>query len=495
MRLLLTILLLFSLQTEAGTYYCTTSQEAQARFNSAGPGDVISLLRGMTFTGAFTLSKSGTAPAPITINSYGVLDAPIISGTVEALLTINNKSYIVIDGLNFTDPSMDTADHWLPSKAKRGIEVSGSFVTIRNCRFTLLGVGINLQGSYCTIENNYIGNLRMVKNTPTSQNSDDDYGASPIVVSGSHNIITHNYFKDCWAYSYDYGYDGGGVEFYGNGSGDNTIMYNTVINCNGFNEFGSGNGGNSDNNLIAYNLLINCGDLVYTNSSGQYAITVNNLQYYNNIIVETRMQFTGVQQMVIIGSNSQISMKNNIFYLMTGVDVARSGIFSLPKNIHENNVYRLATGSVLNFNPGASERITTQNLFTSITGDPSTWNYQPLATSPASNAGQWVGIDRDIIGTPVAQIPCAGAYEYLSTTPIQPTPPSPVPIPAPFVWNNRQEIIITSRRFDQWTLFDIIGRKLAQGKYGVGRTVINIDRYAAGIYLLKAEFKTYKIIK
>jgi hypothetical protein len=69
----------------------------------------------------------------------------------------------------------------------------------------------------------------------------------------NNNTITNNYFHDCWANSYDYTYDGGAVEFYGSGSSNNFIGYNTFYDCNGVVENGSGNGGTINNNKFVYN--------------------------------------------------------------------------------------------------------------------------------------------------------------------------------------------------------------------------------------------------
>ncbi|WP_255155460.1 hypothetical protein, partial [Ferruginibacter sp. HRS2-29] len=411
--------------TQSGTLANPWKTLAQVNSNMSrfAAGDIIYLKKGSIFTGPLTITKSGTVSAPLTFTNYGTGNLPIITGSSKAVTMYGNRQYVVVDGLAVTDLNMNPDDHYAQATISTAFEVEGSYLTVKNCEMSMVGCGINLGGDYNTIDNNKIFNLRMIRNTPTSQNSDDDYGASPIVVSGANNMITSNWFKDCWAYSYDYGYDGGGVEFYGDGSGDNKILYNTAINCNGFMEYGSSSGGESNNNMVAYNLLINCGDLVYTNTSGQYAINVRNLQVYNNIFVETKMQFTGVGQMIIIGSNCTISMKNNIFWLTDGVDVARSGIFNLAQNTHENNIYHLGTGSVLGFTANASELSTMASLFTSIAGtDPELWNYNPLAASPAVDFGRSVGLTRDFAGTSVAgnSTPNAGMLEGGVTTPTTP---------------------------------------------------------------------------
>jgi hypothetical protein len=103
----------------------------------------------------------------------------------------------------------------------------------------------------------------MIKNTPTSVNADDDYGGVPIQISSKRNTVSNNYFHDCYAVSYDYGYDGGGVEFFEEGDSvkGNVVKYNTFYDCNGVFEFGSNSDGVANNphsdNIIAYNKIIN----------------------------------------------------------------------------------------------------------------------------------------------------------------------------------------------------------------------------------------------
>jgi hypothetical protein len=167
-----------------------------------------------------------------------------------------------------------------------------------------------------------IGNLRMIKNTPTSINPDDDYGGVPIQVSSSNNRITNNYFHDCWAQSFDYGYDGGGVEFYEEGVPveNNFIAYNTFYDCNGTFEHGSNSDGIANNpiqnNVFAYNKVINCESLFYINNRGQYLCYVSNLQFYNNVIIQTNTTRGGTRMGSIAQLENRIGMvvlKNNVF--------------------------------------------------------------------------------------------------------------------------------------------------------------------------------------
>ncbi len=396
-----------------------TLSQVQSNMSSFNPGDIISFKRGGTYPGTFTISRSGTSGNPLTFNNYGTGNLPIFSGTgstISSLIYMNNRSYVIIDGINITDPSLSPTDRTVPSKIQRGIYVDGSGaanVIIRNCEISLVGVGAYFVASGNTLEKSTITNMRMVRNT---QGGDDDYGANPVVISSPNNNILNNYFKDCYAISYNYGFDGGAVEIYGSGTHNNKVLYNTAINCNGFMEFGSGDGGTSDNNLIAYNKVINCTGLTWINNSGQFTINVNNLQFFNNVIVETNNLFgqssSTIAMAQTVSTQGIISLKNNIFWLMIGTDVAQNGRFSGGQLIHEDNIYRLGSGSTLNFTAHGSELTTTSAIFTSTTGtEPESWNYMPTTGSPAIDFGQNVGIVKDFAGNPVPTVPNSGILE------------------------------------------------------------------------------------
>src|SRR6476620_10044794 len=138
--------------------------------------------------------------------------------------------------------------------------------------------------------------------------NDDDYGANPLVISSANNTITHNYFHDCWANSYDYTYDGGAIEFYGDGTNNNFIGYNTIYDCIGLSEIT----GNSSNNTYAYNKMINNGSLFYFQSGYTYS----NYQLLNNVIIENAAP--RVPESRLIGGSmaaGAVVMKNNVFQM------------------------------------------------------------------------------------------------------------------------------------------------------------------------------------
>lgn len=400
-------------------YPWRTIAEANNGSGNVYPGDTVFFKRGQTYSGRLNINRSGTATAPIVYSNYGTGELPEFNNTISDVIYIYNKQYIVIDGIKIVDRSISETDHTVQAKISYAVTLENSpNCTIKNCDISRVGVGIAVQAgsNNTTIVNNYMHNMRMVRNTPTSINPDDDYGANPMVIGSSNNTINNNKFEDCWALSYDYGYDGGAVEFFGATMSNNKVMYNTAINCNGFLEIGSNVNGIAENNLIAYNKIINCGIIgVYQNGS-TFSVTVKNLQYYNNTIVETQKQFsqpTVLFWMAGTGTPGMVIVKNNIFWLSSGVNVVNSK-FSSGQMIHTNNIYRMTSGAV-GFTLSSSELLSSNvNLFTNNSGDAKTWDVSPLSTSPAINFGTPVGLTQDFKGETIEQNPEAGILEYKS---------------------------------------------------------------------------------
>jgi len=381
------------------------------------PGDSVLFKRGQSFSGRLTISRSGSATAPIVYSNYGTGNLPEFNNAITDIINITNKQYVVIDGIKIIDNSISTTDHTVQAKISYAINLENSpNCSIKNCDISLVGVGIAvLAGSdNTTITGNYMHNMRMVRNTPTSVNPDDDYGANPMVIGSSNNNISNNRFEECWALSYDYGYDGGAVELFGGTMNNNKIMNNTAINCNGFMEIGSSSNGTAQNNIVAYNKIINCGIIgVYQNGS-TFSVTVNNLQYYNNTVVETIKQYSqpGVMfWMAGTGSAGMVVVKNNIFWLSSGTNFASSK-FNSGQMVHSNNIFRMATGS-LGITLNSSELLSTSaSLFTSVAGAPADWNLALTSTSAAINFGTPVGLAKDFVGNAISGNPDAGMLEY-----------------------------------------------------------------------------------
>jgi parallel beta-helix repeat protein len=398
--------------------------QTMAKVNSMksvfNPGDSIKFKRGGYFYGTLNLTRSGNSSANIVFTNYGSGNLPkwqySTAGASIAELSYNyNVSYITFDGFIITDTTTDLINRIPQAKVSIGLQFEGgSNNTVKNCEFSLIGIGIffsNCDNNKCI--NSKFYNLRMVKNTV---GGDDDYGANPIVLgNSSNNIISNNQFKDCWANSYDYGLDGGGVEFFGPCS-NNIVTYNLFNDCNGVGEFGSSTSGTSSNNLIGYNLIINCGLLTYCNTTGTFAVEVDNIKYYNNAIIETSADRFGQSELLRFNGSpvaaTVFDLKNNIFYIENGMNITTSG--NSTKFSHNNNIYRFLTGGNTNYTINSNELITSISPFTDVSNlNPELWNYYPNATSQAIDFGAYLGFTLDYYGNSINNRPEAGILEAL----------------------------------------------------------------------------------
>ena len=392
-----------------------TISQVNAGTISLLPGDSVLFKRGQVFSGRLVVYASGTSIAPIVYSAYGTGNMPELTYTGSDIITITNRQYIVIDGLKIIDKTMSLTDHTIIAKISYAITLQNSpHCTIKNCEITLVGIAIAVQAGsdFTTIQSNYLHNLRAVRNTV---GGDDDYGANAMVIGTSNNSIVNNKMEDCWATSYDYGYDGGAVEFFGTTISDNKILYNTALNCNGFLEIGSNTYGIATNNLVAYNKIINCGQTaLFHNKLDGFAIRTDNLKIFNNVIVETKKQFSAVSSMFWYADPTKIDvviLKNNIIWLTTGENVVNNNQDTL-KMTHTNNIYKLRNG-ILGVKLGITEILATNTtpLFRDTTGSPENWDYRLVSNSVAINFGANLGLTRDYEGNPILNQPDVGIFE------------------------------------------------------------------------------------
>jgi hypothetical protein len=402
-----------------------TLSKVQSFMTSFKAGDSILFKRDSKFTG--TLQINGKSN--LYFGAYGTGQPPLFWGkgtTVDPLVWIIGCSNITFYGIKISDTTISLSDRAVQAKILIAFQFDNSSSnTIRKCTMDRVGVGVFYSSTTSpsnTIDSCDIGNMRMVKNTPTSVNNNDDYGANPTVISSASNIITSNYFHDCWAISYDYGYDGGAIEFFGDGVNNNFIAYNTFIDCNGTVEHGSSRGGTMSGNKFVYNKVINCGKLFYINNSttSGFQVSVTNLQFYNNVIIESYVnrlnQSTMGSMSVSVSTPGIVVFKNNIVQLSSGINFVSSNQFNSGQMVHTNNVFKLSKGTI-GLTLGSTEVSTTSTFWTNTTNtNPLYWDYRPLNNSLLINKGISVSLIRDFSNNPVAIIPEIGLLEYLSTS-------------------------------------------------------------------------------
>jgi hypothetical protein len=409
-----------------------TLSKVQSSFASFTSGDSILFKRGDKFKGTLFIQNKSN----LYFGDYALGDIPLFWGNgvpVSPLIYVVNCTNIIFSNIKISDTTISATDRTIPSKISIAFQLTNNTTgtIIKKCVMDRIGFGIYITPSSSgnTIDSCDIGNLRMIRNTPRDINPDDDYGGVPIQISSSNNKFTNNYLHDCWSVSYDYGFDGGGVEFFEEGDTieNNIIAYNTFYDCNGTFEHGSNSDGIANhpirNNKIYYNKIINCSSLFYINNNGQYKTFVDNLQFYNNVIIQTVASRTGTTRLGSMAINDTragiVVFKNNIFQVSNGAAVVRSSQWTTGQLTHTNNLYKLSGGSITNFTLDVTE-ISTQNPIWINTSsiNPIDWNYNLIDNSQAINTGVNVGLTIDAAGNPLYLTPDMGVYEKYTTVSI-----------------------------------------------------------------------------
>jgi len=421
-------------QSGSDTYTTTQAQNPATPWQTLSKvqsnvtnGDSVLFAKGSKFTGTLTLQSKSN----VYFGVYGVGANPLFWGTgttIGSLVILRGCTNVRFYGWNISDTTISFTNRYTQAKIQIvfTIESSSTSTIIRKCTMDRIGYGVYITASSRaqTIDSCNIGNLRMIVNDTT--NPDNDYGGVPVQISSRNNTFTNNYLHDCWCMSYDYGRDGGGVEFFEEGDTvmNNVIMYNTFYDCNGTFEFGSNSDGVANypqmNNVIAYNKIINNTTAVYINNNGQYKTKVTNLQFYNNVMVQTVPNPNPVGSSGIMFSMATsdattgiIVLKNNIIQINNGSSVTRSGQFTGINLTHTNNIYKLSGSSVTNFTLGSTEIATSGVIWmNTLDVNPLNWNYNLTATSPAINKGVNVGLIKDFNNKIVSNPPDIGILEF-----------------------------------------------------------------------------------
>ena len=374
-------------------------------------GDVINFARGSTFSGGLVINSSGASGNPITFQAYGSGNRPVFTNSGQYSRSVQiNGSWVVVKDLLLRD-----ADEF-------GVRIgeNASNDVVRDCEMTNVGIGVGIYGQHNLVTGNYFHDLKMVVNT---QGGDDDYGAYAIGLYNSNNEISYNKAERCKAPSYDYGSDGGFVEFYNNVSGAN-IHHNWAQDNNGFIEVG---GGSATDSVVAYNVAVNNGSLAVMHISGNFQSAVSNFRFENNTLVETAVGSNTYDILDFIGTpaSGAVIVRNNIFYVNQFQVISNTSSFTHDHNLYYFMQSQTQVGAPL----GPGEKIA-DPLFANLAGG----DYHLQAGSPAIDAGVDLGYHQDYAGqaVPAGSAPDIGAYEYGGAAPA-PTqlPPSPTPTQVP----------------------------------------------------------------
>ena len=356
------------------------------------PGSVIHFKRGSVWTGSLLIRDSGQPINPIVFTAYGSGERPVLRNPGDA----NHRT----KGILIDADWVVVEDLLIRDVFHAGIHVlrNSEHNVIKDVEVTQAGFGVLVEGQYNLVTQSEIHDLHMVTNTP---GGNDDHGAVGVSIENSFNEISYNRFLNCIASSYDFGKDGGAVEWWGVADGV-YVHHNWASGNDGFLEVG---GGSARNAVVAYNVSVNNRRFAAIQLSGQFASVVDNFRVENNTIVET----PGVEKGWDVfwfssppGSNSLI-LRNNIVYADWFSTIA-----NLPGFTHQHNLYFLGSGTSLNFNLNSGEMIAAP-AFVGLAAQ----DFHLQASSPAVNAGQDLGYSGDFEDkpVPVGLIPDLGAFE------------------------------------------------------------------------------------
>jgi hypothetical protein len=223
-----------------------------------------------------------------------------------------------------------------------------------------------------------------------------------VVLSGSNNEVSYNRFIDCKAPSYDFGVDGGAVEWFGK-SDHNYVHHNLAIGNAGFLEVGLGS---VDGAKVVYNVSINNRRFSLINLAGGFASDVSDFRVENNTIIEEAEVERGWVIFAFEGSplSSTFLVRNNILAIEYFEAVSNKDTFS-----HTHNLYALSGGTEPGFNLNPGEQLADPRFV-----NPSGQDYHLTSSSPAIDAGIPLGYSLDFDNRPVPANtdPDLGAFEY-----------------------------------------------------------------------------------
>lgn len=337
---------------------------------------------------------------------------------VDPLITLNNKEYITIDGLDFFYGGVGIYESSSPSENVKGL-------IVRNCEIAYMGypdgngVGIHAFYSNSLFENNVIHDCGR-------------RGISLIIVTNSFNIknvvIQNNTFYN--------GYHTTSVDMQlttgYTGSIDSIFIRKNLIYddpnrayvaypMSMFLSRQANVGSTITNVFLEYNVF------KYVAAPGIYFNGVNSAFMYNNTFYGHSTTHTG-QQAFITSDGSTLKFRNNIFYDQQSSDASNKGLIyyqvsgqSIDSDYNifyrTNKALKIAYvgDTYYSSNDSTAFRVKIGGEYHSKFVDPnviSPSNVSLTGNSKAINSGINAGLTTDFIGNLIKGIPDIGAYEY-----------------------------------------------------------------------------------
>ena len=385
-------------------------------------GDTVAFQCGFTTSAGFVANQSGviytwygTGPRPLFKNPSG--------GQYGNAITISGSN-IILDGIQ-----TDTAGFG-------GVYVShgSDYNIVRNCEVKHAGMSIEVYGRHNLVTRNYVHHPHMVVNDVGGNN---DYGADGITCWNSYNEVSWNQIDSCYAPSYDYGEDGGGLGIFAGANGENAdscyFHHNMMIDDDQMSEISSSGGQHIYGFVESYNVYINTHSGVAPldiHLDGTFGADVKGMRFENNTIYAIHPTFqyddaikwggTATMTPAILTLTNNIIRLGNFSVLMAkdhlGLPGLSHNIYWNPQSEVSNEKSLPATNSIVDplfVSPWANLRLQS--------GSPAVNNGVSL-----SAPGRFSDPNLDLDGHSFVGAQDAGAYEYQGTSPPSPTPPAVV---------------------------------------------------------------------
>ncbi|MEU8819138.1 hypothetical protein [Actinoplanes sp. NPDC048796] len=299
-----------------------------ATARAAGPGAVIELARGCTWTTTVRLRGDKTR-----LTAYGTGPLPVIDGAPTGA-----DSVVVLTGEHQVAENIRVTN-----AAGNAIEVRGAGSAVRSSTVDHAGVGVLLKARGATADRVTVRDLHMVLDTP---GGDDDYGAIGFAVQASDVEIGHSSCTACRAPSSDYGYDGGFVEVWNYADGLD-VHDNTGSDIQGVLEIGGDRPDSSARGIVLrHNTFRDSHGGLVLHTDGTFAVAAAAIAVTGNTITSAGSQ----DPPILDGDLSNVTFEGNT------VSTASFVSHSEPAR-HRNNRIILRAGAELGYPPDSTEKL------------------------------------------------------------------------------------------------------------------------------------------